>query len=375
VLLDTLESIGLTGHGGGHFPVATKWRAQLQAGGGGVVVANAAEGEPASAKDSALLQFRPHLVLDGLACAAQVVGAEDVVIWLHEGSHRSHRAVSRALAERRAAELAEPTMRVVMGPDRYLSGESSAIIRSLSGGPALPQFRRVRGATSGVHGPPTLVHNVETLARVGRAAGAGRYGYEHTTLLSVAHDDVRTVVEVDPAAALDEVVGAVTGLTRNQLPQAVLVGGYGGAWCSWDRLVGVSADENSVREEGLSLGAGVLIPVAADECGLSQASLIANYLAASSARQCGPCLFGLRSVADLLAELVDGRSRRRDLTRLSRFLAEITGRGGCSHPDGAVRMISSAVTTFAEDVESHLRRGTCLHPERAPYVRIAEVHQ
>jgi len=40
-----------------------------------------------------------------------------------------------------------------------------------------------------------------------------------------------------------------------------------------------------------------------------------------------------------------------------------------------VRMISSAVTTFAEDVESHLRRGTCLHPERAPYVRIAEVHQ
>jgi len=118
----------------------------------------------------------------------------------------------------------------------------------------------------------------------------------------VAHDDVRTVVEVDPAAALDEVVGAVTGLTRNQLPQAVLVGGYGGAWCSWDRLVGVSADENSVREEGLSLGAGVLIPVAADECGLSQASLIANYLAASSARQCGPCLFGLRSVADLLAE-------------------------------------------------------------------------
>ena len=79
-----LEESGLAGHGGGHFPVARKWRTVLRRGGGGIVVANGAESEPASAKDRALLATVPHLVLDGLACAAEVVGAADAVIWMHD---------------------------------------------------------------------------------------------------------------------------------------------------------------------------------------------------------------------------------------------------------------------------------------------------
>ncbi len=103
-LVAALERSGLTGHGGGHFPVATKWRAALAAlapGESGWVVANCAEGEPASVKDAALLQLRPHLVLDGLALAAETVGTRRAVIWLHEGDHSTEQAVHRAVAERR----------------------------------------------------------------------------------------------------------------------------------------------------------------------------------------------------------------------------------------------------------------------------------
>ncbi len=99
-LVDVLHRIGLSGRGGGHFPVARKWRAVLDAGGGGVVVANGAEGEPASAKDAALLQHRPHLVLDGLELAAEALGADDAVVWLHEGATATRRSVARAVAER-----------------------------------------------------------------------------------------------------------------------------------------------------------------------------------------------------------------------------------------------------------------------------------
>jgi NADH:ubiquinone oxidoreductase subunit F (NADH-binding) len=372
-LLGNARSVGLTGHGGGHFLVADKWLTHLEAGGRGVVIANGAEGEPSSVKDSALLQLRPHLVLDGLACAAELVEADDVVIWLSEEADRTRGAVERALAERQAAGLREPAMRVVTCPEHFVSGESSAIVRSLNGGPALPQFRREPAAKAGVGGRPTLVHNVETLARVGRVARLQARGYQHTTLLSIAHDDVRTVVEVDPAAALADVIAAVTGPSLGRPPQAILVGGYGGTWCSWEKLAGVAANEGSLRSAGLSLGAGVLIPVAAGECGLSQAARIARYLAASSARQCGPCLFGLDSAADLLARLADGKAGRRDISRLGRSLGEITGRGACHHPDGAVRMIRSALLTFADDVESHLHHGQCLYPDHAPSVRIAEV--
>ncbi|HZC27385.1 MAG TPA: hypothetical protein VE287_10195, partial [Actinopolymorphaceae bacterium] len=164
-----VDDIGLTGRGGGHFPVAPKWRTALRAGGGGTVVANAAESEPISAKDAVLLQCHPHLVLDGLLCAGEALGATRLVFWVHDGAHATHRALGHALAERRYA-LIEPPIDVVVAPRSYLSGESSAVVQGLSGGPVLPEFRLVPSAARGVDGRPTVVHNVETLARVGLAA-------------------------------------------------------------------------------------------------------------------------------------------------------------------------------------------------------------
>jgi NADH:ubiquinone oxidoreductase subunit F (NADH-binding) len=84
-------------------------------------------------------------------------------------------------------------------------------------------------------------------------------------------------------------------------------------------------------------------------------------------------MFGLRSVAGLVAELAEGSARRRDAARLERFLGEIRGRGGCNHPDGAVRMVASAVSTFAEDIDSHLHRGRCMHSGTDGFFPVPEV--
>ncbi|MDT4975591.1 MAG: hypothetical protein QOG98_1349 [Pseudonocardiales bacterium] len=354
--IDTLEDIGLTGRGGGHFPVARKWRTVRTAGRNAVVVANGAEGEPLSGKDAALLQLRPHLVLDGLACAAEALDATDAVIWLHEGAEATRASIVHALAERRAAGLIEPQMRVVTGPARYLSGESSAIVQALSGGPALPQFRLASAATSGVNGLPTLVQNVETLARVALSAHSPE-AFATSTLVTVAVPGRRVVLELDRATQLGDAIGSVLGSTPLQ---AILIGGYGGSWAPWVDVSDVMLAESDMRDRGLSLGAGILVPLGAGQCGLEQTASIISYLADSSARQCGPCVFGLRGVADLVRDLAEKSSGRRDLPRLQRFLAEINGRGGCHHPDGAVRMVASAVTTFAADISAHLA-GRCLH--------------
>lgn len=373
-VIDVLDDIALTGRGGGHFPVAAKWRsvrvsldAETARGGateGSVVVANGAESEPLSGKDAALLELRPHLVLDGLAFAAEALGATDAVVWLHEGAQSTQKAVSRALAERRAAHLPELRVRVVLGPDRYLSGESSAIVSALQGGPALPQFRRDPATPLRIEGRPALVHNIETLARVAVAAYDLANGDDvATTLLSVAAPGHRVVLEVPATARLGDIVAAVLGRTP---AQAVLVGGYGGSWIGWEDIKDVALNENALRARGLSLGAGVLVPLPVDTCGLVRTAEIAGYLADSSARQCGPCLFGLRALADITADLARFGSGRRDAKRLRSLLDEVSGRGGCHHPDGAVRMVSTAMTTFAEDVAAHLK-GRCVHnPARRP---------
>ena len=361
-LLTALDEVSLTGRGGGHFRVATKWRTvrdtARRTGAVPLVVGNGAEGEPASAKDLALLAARPHLVLDGLAAAAATVGAPEAVLWLHADAHEAHRSVTRALAERRAVGLAEARVRLVSAPSHYLSGESGAVVRALSGGPALPETRRVSAAVRGVDGRPTLVQNVETLARAALLARTGGAGHRESWLVTVVTPGRRTVVEVGAGARV-HAAALQGGWPAGEDPQAVLLGGYGGSWAPWARVAGLEVSEPGLRAAGVSLGAGVLAPLARGACGVAETARLAAYLAASSARQCGPCLFGLAAIARVLGELHEGTAGRRDVDRLRRWAGEVRGRGACHHPDGAVRMVLSALTTFDDDVLAHRRHRPC----------------
>jgi NADH:ubiquinone oxidoreductase subunit F (NADH-binding) len=84
---------------------------------------------------------------------------------------------------------------------------------------------------------------------------------------------------------------------------------------------------------------------------------VARYLADESAGQCGPCVFGLGSIAGALEELAAGRSYQAD--RLQRWLGQVDGRGACHHPDGAVRMIRSALRVFGPEIDRHARGWCC----------------
>jgi NADH:ubiquinone oxidoreductase subunit F (NADH-binding) len=371
-LLESMAEVALSGRGGAHFPVAVKWRAVLAAGGGGTVVANAAEGEPASAKDGVLLRARPHLVLDGLATAAGVLGATDVVIWLHGGATETQHVLSHALAERRAARLPEPPVRVVRAPDGYISGESSAVVRALSGGPALPDFAVLPAAAAGVHGRPTLVQNAETLARVAVLSRTGAEDYAASALLTIVGGGRRVVVERPTTSTLAAAVAAA-GHVLSDEPQAVLLGGYGGAWLPWTKAAGLPLDEPTLRAAGTSIGAGVMAPLPAGACGLVETASVFAFLAASSARQCGPCLFGLRSISAVLDDLSRGRARRRDVERIQRHAAQVSGRGACRHPDGAIWLMASALSTFAADVRAHAAGSPCPGSRRAPSLPVPRV--
>jgi NADH:ubiquinone oxidoreductase subunit F (NADH-binding) len=364
-LLETLDAIRLAGRGGAHFSVATKWRSALASGGGGTVVANGVEGEPASAKDAALLTHRPHLVLDGLACAARAIRASDAVMYLREDSWQVRHAVGSALAERSArCEEDGPPVRVVTAPHRYLSGEATAVLRALSGGPAIPQFRHELATVRGLNGRPTLVHNVETLARVALAARAGAGGYRDSTLVTVVDGRRRVVLELDPTRTIAQTLVEALGVFA--VPQAVLLGGYGGAWLPWDAAADLPLEHQALRAAGVGLGAGVVAPLPTHVCGVVQTAAIVRHLARAGAGQCGPCLFGLPAVADLMTGLAHGESDARRLRRLHRYTHDLAGRGGCNHPDGVVRLVRSALTTFADDVDAHLRLGRCRYPAAPP---------
>ena len=139
----------------------------------------------------------------------------------------------------------------------------------------------------------------------------------------------------------------------------MLVGGYGGSWLSWGRASDLPLDETPLRAAGASLGAGSPRPAA--PAGLrGRGDRPARGLPGrSSARQCGPCLFGLGAISAALTDLRHGTGRRSDVRRLQRWAAEVDGRGACHHPDGAVRMALTGLVAFADDVEAHRRRRPC----------------
>ncbi len=99
---------------------------------------------------------------------------------------------------------------------------------------------------------------------------------------------------------------------------------------------------------------------------LARHGRVLAYLAGESAGQCGPCTFGLPAIAGDFAELTAGRSRGSAFRRLERRLGTVAGRGACRHPDGAVRLASSALSAFTADVHAHVRHQSCQTARHGP---------
>jgi NADH:ubiquinone oxidoreductase subunit F (NADH-binding) len=355
---------GLTGRGGGAFPTARKLEAVLARGGTPVVVANGVEAEPASGKDKVLLAYSPHLVLDGASLAAQAIGAREAVIAAARPAARA--AVEAAVAERRREGLDRGVhLRVAAVPERFVAGEESALVRCLDGGPAKPTFG-ARPFEHGLGGAPTLVQNAETLAHLALIARFGPGWFrsvgtaeEPGSLLVTLSGAVRSsgVYEVAVGTPLEVLLAQAGGPT--EAIGAVLVGGYFGAWVPAAAALPSPISHAGLLPHGAAPGAGAIVVLPASVCGIAETARVARWLAGESAGQCGPCVHGLAAIAGDLDDIAAGRDGVAARERLERRLGLVPGRGACRHPDGAVRFVASALRVFADELERHVRHGSC----------------
>ncbi len=363
-----VAAAGLVGRGGGGFPTARKLAAVRGRRRAPVLVANAAEGEPLSAKDATLLTRAPQLVLEGIVLAARSVRAREAYLCLPAGSPAVP-AVRDALLRH---DLAGVAVRLIPVPDRYVASEESALVQLLSGGPALPTSRPPRPAERGVRGAPTLVLNAETLANVALAVHCGPERYravgdpaEPGTLLVTVAGAVPApgVVELPtgtPAGAALAAAGVAVGGAAVGEVGAVLTGGYGGAWLPGAAVRDAPLTHAGMRAAGGVLGPGILAVLPRHACGPAETAVVARYLAGQSAGQCGPCVFGLPDVAGALeAAVAGGPHAAAALAAVRRWTATLPGRGACRHPDGAARLVASALRVFAADLSAHVSGRPC----------------
>jgi NADH:ubiquinone oxidoreductase subunit F (NADH-binding) len=377
-LVAEVAAAGLRGRGGGWFPTDRKLRAVVESSAGRsrlsgtrnpVVIANAMEGEPASSKDAVLITHSPHLVLDGISLAARTVGATDAFIAVHRGSPLVA-VLDAALDERAGAGIDALAIQLMTPPARYVSSEESALAHWVGDGIGVPVADRPfqRGAA----GRPTLVQNAETLAHLALIARFGGSWFASvgtpaapgTTLVSVG-GSVRTpgVVDVPTGTSVDDIL-ALCGGPIEQV-RGYLTGGYGGGWVAADGFDTVGWDPESVRDAGGVIGASVLWALGESSCPLDELARVSAWMAGESAGQCGPCMFGLPSVAGDVRALALRQTDPAGMKQLEDRLRLVSGRGGCKHPDGAARFVASGLRAFGDEVALHLD-GRCSVAGRRP---------
>ena len=288
-------------------------------------------------------------------------GAPRAIVVVHDALRE---IIDDAVAQRRRARLDRVKIKIMTAADGFVAGEASALVNWVGRGIPLPTAVPPRVSERGLDGRPTLVQNVETLAHLAliarhgarwfRAVGTpAEPGSMLVTIIGAVHRPgvYETEIGRPVSGVLDLAGGPAAALG------ALLIGGYFGTWLDPATAGSLPFSAAGLRALGGTPGAGLVAVLPADACGLAETARVARYLAAESAGQCGPCVFGLDSIAGELEALAAGRPA--DLGLLRRWLDQVDGRGACHHPDGAVHMIRSALDVFDVEIARHAQGWCC----------------
>lgn len=386
----------LRGRGGGGFPTGTKWASVREAvGSRRYAVCNAAEGEPATFKDRALMRANPYQGIEGLAIAALAVGAQEAYLATKAKFTRERDRVVQALADMdRAGMLEGLTVTVVAGPDEYLFGEEKALLEVIEGNEPLPRvlppFQHGLFATGPqlgwqAHPPasppgappepnPTLVNNWETLSNVPHILSRGPEWFRLmgtarspgtlvcTVVGDVAGPGVYEMEMGSPLAELLEVAGgalpgrrlkaAFSGVANRVIPAA---------------LFATPLTYEDMREAGTGLGAGGFAVYDDTACMVDLAALLSGFLAVESCGQCPPCKRGSGDITAALERIQAGGADQADLDVVGARLRTVTDANRCYLGTEEQLLVSSILETFPEDFADHLG-GFCKLPPRTHLV-------
>lgn len=382
-LFDEVAASGLRGRGGAGFPIARKIAAVRDDGVTPVLVANGEEGEPASVKDRWLMRTRPHLVLDGVRLAAAMVGAQD--IYLYVSDPPSAESLTQALAEFSAERWNEIEVHVHEVEAAYVAGEETAAVRSINGGPALPQDKPPRPFESGVGDRPTIVSNVETLANlpvihrhgatvyreIGTGDSAGSF------LLTLSGSSADGLYEVPFGATLSEVTEWL-GVPRGDY-RGALVGGYFAGVVN-ERVFDIPLEYGAFAAAGSGLGCGAIALLDHDTCPVDVSAAVLEYFDRVNAGQCGSCFNGTAAMAAVVRGLADRRAGTDDVERLRRWTTTLRGRGACGTLDGATNVAAGLLREYPELVErclagEGLTNGSSVAGDGPPFAVLPELHE
>ncbi len=364
-LLAEVEAAEVRGRGGAGFPAGSKWRfAREAAGEEKFIVANGDEGDPGSYIDKYLMERSPELVLEGMALAALAVGAGHGFVLTRSEYPRSRPALEAAIERARADGLLgedvlgsgfDFEVTIVEGAGSYVVGEETALLACLQGLRGTVSARPPFPAERGVHGRPTVVNNIETLANIPFVAVRGAAAYRDLSpgtetagskLVCFNERFARpTVVEVPFGISVRQLCeGVAGGLRDGAAIKAVQIGGPLGGILPASRL-DTAFDFDSLAAEGCMVGHGSIL--AFDEATNMRdvARHLLRFGAHESCGKCFPCRIGLRRAHEEFAA-----ERPVDRERFEALLEALEVGSLCAHGGGIPAPMRSLLQHFPDEL-------------------------
>jgi NADH:ubiquinone oxidoreductase subunit F (NADH-binding)/NADH:ubiquinone oxidoreductase subunit E len=374
-VLAELKAGGLRGMGGAGFPTGTKWElVRKEPRAPKYVVCNADESEPGTFKDRVLLHDLPHLVLEGILLAGLVVGASQGILYLRHEYEPERRRFEEALQEAARQGLVgkdvlgsgwDFEIEVFVSPGGYILGEETALLEALEDKRGEPRNKPPFPGTHGLHGRPTLINNVETLAMVpgivkrGAAwwKAQGRPGHAGLKFIAVSgHVERPGVYEIAAGTTVRELIDQAGGV---QGGRALLAFAPGGA--SSNLLPATAADVplafDALAKAGSMLGSGALVVIAEGTDLVALATNVVRFFRNESCGKCVPCRTGTQQAVQLLEDYLDGRADRASLRVLPELGETLTLTSICGLGQVALNPILSVLKHWPLEDTTGAKRG------------------
>jgi NADH:ubiquinone oxidoreductase subunit F (NADH-binding) len=392
-IIDLIDAAGLRGRGGAGFPTGRKWRTVaanctplLPA----TVVVNAAEGEPGSFKDRAILRRDPYRVLEGALIAAHAVGADSVIVATKASFTEEVSRLQAAIEEIDRAGWTEAVpVTLFSGPGEYLYGEETALLEAIDGRPPFPRlappyregvdevFDDTQDAKSGTASaahtelagptgesvaPPTLAGNTETFANIPGIVRNGADWFRAlgtsespgTVVCTITGDTVRAgVAEVELGTPLRTVLEQVGGGPRPGREWVAVMSGVA------NPLLLASAFDAPLSYEGMQaagagLGAAGFIVFDDSTDFAALAAGVARFLAVESCGQCRHCKDDGLVLAEYFARVAESRADPHDLDEIATRLSMVAEGARCNLATQQQVVLGSVLQRFPDAIAAHV---------------------
>jgi len=382
-----IENSGLKGRGGGGFSTGKKWKFALNTPSDQkYFICNADEGDPGAFMDRAVVEGDPHKLLEGLIIAAYAIQATKAYIYIRAEYPLAIAHLEKAINDLYKWKILgsnifdsgfDLDIIIKKGAGAFVCGEETALIHSIEGKRGMPRPRPPFPAVSGLHGKPSVINNVETLANISSIIlkgsdwfnSMGNNNSKGTKVFALSGKIKNTgLVEVPMGITMREIIFDIGGGPKNnKLFKAVQIGGPSGG-CVTDENLNIEIDYDSLKTIGAMMGSGGLVVMDEDNCMVDVAKFFMDFIQRESCGKCIPCREGTKQMQNILEKITRGRISEKGNDALDRFkgilqLEELSNTiketSLCGLGQSAPNPILSTLKYFRNEYEAHIFDRRC----------------